>query len=457
MNRFFAIFSVSMIFILFIFTASSAQTVGIEWTKYEHNPVLSGGAVGEWNRNVFMPCVLYNPDSLRYEMWFSATASTTPTGRPYNIGFATSPDGITWTAVDTAVLKPTPGTWDEFTVEQECVIRENGQYKMWYGGSQINFQNTSIGYATSTNGRDWIKYADNPVLGPGTAKWEAGGPSHGFVLPVTGGYKMWYTGWESTFTYSNIGYATSTNGIDWQRDTLNGPVLPKGLTDQWDDKGVGPGKVMFIDSLYCMWYDGKKNGVSSSAIGFAVSPDGIHWTKYDDPATTSVLYADSDPVMKPSPGEWDGDWLLWPSVMRVDTTLYMWYAGLRHPQSTYLWRIGYATMPVDSLINYIISDIKDIKFTPQPSRINLRQNYPNPFNPSTSIEFSLPKSEFVTLRVYNILGEEVVTLVSEKLNAGNYNYGWDATGFASGIYIYQLKAKGPQKNTVLTKKLVLLK
>jgi parallel beta-helix repeat protein len=70
----------------------------------------------------------------------------------------------------------------------------------------------------------------------------------------------------------------------------------------------------------------------------------------------------------------------------------------------------------------------------------LNQNYPNPFNPSTNIEFTLPKSEFVELRVYNILGKEVSTLVSKKLNQGNHTYTFDGSNLASGIYYYHLVA-----------------
>jgi hypothetical protein len=68
----------------------------------------------------------------------------------------------------------------------------------------------------------------------------------------------------------------------------------------------------------------------------------------------------------------------------------------------------------------------------------LFQNYPNPFNPSTTIEFSLPKSEYVELKVYNILGKEVATLVSNKLNQGNHTYQFDGKNLASGVYYYQL-------------------
>jgi hypothetical protein len=75
-----------------------------------------------------------------------------------------------------------------------------------------------------------------------------------------------------------------------------------------------------------------------------------------------------------------------------------------------------------------------------PVRFAMEQNYPNPFNPSTTIEFALPKSEFVELKVYNILGKEVATLVSMKLNQGNYTYTFDGKNLASGIYYYQLVA-----------------
>ena len=75
-----------------------------------------------------------------------------------------------------------------------------------------------------------------------------------------------------------------------------------------------------------------------------------------------------------------------------------------------------------------------------PDGFYLAQNYPNPFNPTTAIEFYLPSTEFVTLKIHNILGEEVATLVSEKLTAGKYKYDWDASQNPTGIYLYKLSA-----------------
>ncbi len=76
----------------------------------------------------------------------------------------------------------------------------------------------------------------------------------------------------------------------------------------------------------------------------------------------------------------------------------------------------------------------------QPTTFSLKQNFPNPFNPQTSIEFSIPRSEFVTLKIYDVLGREVATLVETQLTAGNYTFSWVGAQNASGIYYYRLKA-----------------
>ena len=88
-----------------------------------------------------------------------------------------------------------------------------------------------------------------------------------------------------------------------------------------------------------------------------------------------------------------------------------------------------------------------------PTRFALEQNYPNPFNPSTTILFRLPSRSFVSLKVFDVLGREVATLVSEGLPSGTYTVRWTAAAFPSGVYLYQLRAG----SFVETKKLVLLR
>jgi ligand-binding sensor domain-containing protein len=75
-----------------------------------------------------------------------------------------------------------------------------------------------------------------------------------------------------------------------------------------------------------------------------------------------------------------------------------------------------------------------------PSCFDLKQNYPNPFNPSTTIEFSVPMTAFVSLKVFDALGRDVATLLSEQFSAGTYSTQWNAEGVPSGVYFYQLQA-----------------
>jgi hypothetical protein len=87
-----------------------------------------------------------------------------------------------------------------------------------------------------------------------------------------------------------------------------------------------------------------------------------------------------------------------------------------------------------------INDIEQITAAQLPHEFRLSQNYPNPFNPSTIINYELPITNDVDLSVYNLLGQKVAILVSEKLAAGRYQVEWDASGFASGVYFYRIQA-----------------
>jgi len=75
-----------------------------------------------------------------------------------------------------------------------------------------------------------------------------------------------------------------------------------------------------------------------------------------------------------------------------------------------------------------------------PTEFALQQNYPNPFNPLTTVAFSIPEQVGVTLRVYDILGREVATLVNDTLKPGEYGAQFDASGLSSGVYFYRLTA-----------------
>jgi hypothetical protein len=75
-----------------------------------------------------------------------------------------------------------------------------------------------------------------------------------------------------------------------------------------------------------------------------------------------------------------------------------------------------------------------------PKNYSLFQNYPNPFNPVTTIKFDIPKESYVKVSVFDILGNEVQTLINENLKAGEYKVTWDASKYSSGIYFYKLQS-----------------
>jgi hypothetical protein len=105
--------------------------------------------------------------------------------------------------------------------------------------------------------------------------------------------------------------------------------------------------------------------------------------------------------------------------------------------------------PESSIITGIAKELQNAL----PKKYSLTQNYPNPFNPSTIINYSVPKAGLVTIKVYNVLGKEMSTLVNEEKTAGNYSVQFYGNHLSSGVYFYMMQAGG----FVQTKKLLLLK
>lgn len=100
-----------------------------------------------------------------------------------------------------------------------------------------------------------------------------------------------------------------------------------------------------------------------------------------------------------------------------------------HQLQAGFWQIYYQS---------VISDVTDKELLPV--EFKLEQNFPNPFNPSTIIRFALPERTTVLLKIYDLLGEEVITLVNEEKEAGWYNVNFNAAEFSSGVYIYRMQA-----------------
>jgi len=103
-------------------------------------------------------------------------------------------------------------------------------------------------------------------------------------------------------------------------------------------------------------------------------------------------------------------------------------------------------------ISEILTDVKENQYA-IPNIFYLEQNYPNPFNPSTTLRYSLPQSSQVQIKVSDVLGNEIETIVNEEKPVGTYELSWNAANLTSGVYFYRLQAG----SFVQTRKMILLK
>jgi predicted GH43/DUF377 family glycosyl hydrolase len=250
---------------------------------------------------------------------------------------------VDWTNRTETNLEPGPaGAWDDDETLAPNVIKDGSTYKMWYTGKSSTGP-YQIGYATSSDGIVWTKYTGNPIITPvDVGTWESlpvenvGGCA---VIKNVSNYEMWYA--ASTVEYNfQIGYATSSDGIVWVHH--GSPVLLRGPAGDWDLNDVSKPAVIKDGSAYKMWYVGR-GGASSPGIGFATSPDGITWTKYNNPATTTSPFVDSDPVIPLGPsGSWNGSDLESPTVIKEDMKYHIWFSGASDNWTDSRSRIGYA-------------------------------------------------------------------------------------------------------------------
>jgi hypothetical protein len=114
-------------------------------------------------------------------------------------------------------------------------------------------------------------------------------------------------------------------------------------------------------------------------------------------------------------------------------------------------QFSYRLKQIDNDGQFEFSKIIEVSLTA--NNFTLYQNYPNPFNPTTTIKYQIPESRFVTLKIYNLLGEELLTLLSEEIPIGSYEVKFDGTSLPSGAYFYRLQAG----DFLETKMMVLMK
>lgn len=282
-----------------------------DWLRIPGNPIIADGSTPSWDdQGVSAPAVLFNGSG--YMMWYVGMNNSI-----WNIGLATSADGITWIKhPGNPVLKVGPAnSWEERHVGAPCVIFDGSTYKMWYQG-QNKQSSWKVGYATSSDGVTWQKHPSNPVLSTSAQQndWDGHFASLPNVISENSRFKIWYTGisGHQTVRHYQVGYASSVDGIDWTKYEKN-PIVSG--SNGWY-QGTGNMFVLKKDVEYLGWYNNKITSLESQ-INFARSSNRINWDNHT-----------ANPVLKKSSGSgWDNKSVYAPEVLFNGKQYLMYYAG----------------------------------------------------------------------------------------------------------------------------------
>jgi len=401
------------------------------WTKYDHNPVVTKGPDNFDLIAIGQPTTLYENDTIK--MWYAGVGADLKS----RICYAYSTDGINWIKHNTPVLDVgNNGLWDCGWLDTPEIVKDNTGYKLYYYGDtlqQFAGISSAIGVAFSTDGINWTKYSGNPIFTKGNiGEWDGTwveSPTINFDSNI-GEYKMWYNGVDTANWKINIGLATSNDGVQWTK-YANNPVLTTGNWGTYDDMWLGTPTVSKIDSYYEIWYSATSSnsynfGTSSFdtvSICYAISSDGIAWTKYSNNPLFNTYTLPFDSLV-----DIGGPWA--PCVLyNPNTNNYMMWFEAHGGNANYSFSL--ATAPK---INTNIAEHNRIDFIV----------FPNPMRFSTTIRSEeLLKNS--TLQIFNSIGQTVlfrerVNGKEIEINRGNLN---------SGIYLLQVINNGKNLTTKL--------
>jgi hypothetical protein len=271
-------------------TMSRVAFAQVDWTW--EGMVVPPGKPGDWDSYSHrLGDVVF--DGTTYHMYLLGGQTFLPWDSPWAVGH------WTWNALtqdwdeDIAhnpVLSPEPGQWDGYTIYSIAVLYHEGVFEMRYGAAAAYPGESRAGYAESLDGSVWTKYPGNPLPGlePGLpGEWDDAGMDPTTVLFDGAGYRIWYFAIKADGGWGTwrLGTATSTDGITWTKHP--DPVLVGSLP--WEGNLLYYPEVIPYGGGYAMWYTGSSGG--TAAIGYAVSPDGIHWGRWP-----------GNPVVSPLPG-----------------------------------------------------------------------------------------------------------------------------------------------------------
>jgi len=353
-----------------------------------------------------------------YMMWFSGYSA----GAYYQIGYGESADGISWELEEDPVIPSgNIGTWNK-DLKPGTVLRIDDTLRMWFSGSSNEFNwGSSIGYATSVDGIEWDKRS-KPIMEGDPGTWNEDGIINPKVIYEDDTFKMWFAGWAGD--PGLIGYATSADGVVWTKHP--DPVLepePGSFYDTW----VVTGSVIRMNDTLKMWFFGWDE--TNFRIGYATSDDGIDWTVQND--NEAVLDVGE-------PEEWDEYAVRDPSVLILDDQYIIWYCN---------W----------------FSDVRNIGLACYPPCINpgIQSNtlnkeqfinvFPNPCSGVAHIRINVSDQAVVISDLYSISGQKKKSILNEVKVPGIHEIELDITDLPSGIYFIHLKTDDENQTVKLIK------
>jgi beta-1,2-mannobiose phosphorylase / 1,2-beta-oligomannan phosphorylase len=224
------------------------STDGVHWSKPQ--VVLGPCSETGWEDEVNRPVVVKRADG--YHLWY-----TGQTERRSAIGYATSPDGIAWKRMSAEPVLSPQQPWEKVAVMCPHVLwdEKTRLFRMWYSGGEQNEPN-AIGYATSPDGLTWTKHESNPIFVPDPAnEWERHKVTACQVIRRGDWHMMFYIGFRNEPT-AQIGIARSKDGVTgWQRHPAN-PIVRLG-EGQWDHNACYKPYAIFDGTRWLLWYNGR--------------------------------------------------------------------------------------------------------------------------------------------------------------------------------------------------------
>lgn len=274
----------------------------------------------------------------------------------------------------------------------------------------VNWFSQDLG---SVHSLRWVDYLDSDqgiIVGDEGDFFRSNNSGTNWTMIPTG-FLTWF--YSASFVSSSTGWMVGTNGMIYKTTTggANIPNAPSNLV----------GFAISTSKIFLAWFDN-----SSGEQGFKIE------RSVNNPSNFAVV-----------------------GTVGPNTLNYIDSTGIS-PGNTYYYRVNAYSAGGNSgysnVVAVVVTSLTPIG-TVLPDKYALYNNYPNPFNPSTKVKFDVPKSDFVSLKVYNMQGQEVAILVQENLGAGRYEMDFDGSYLSTGTYFYRIETSSFTE----TKKMILVK